>query len=367
MDRKIYKALSLFVCCVLLLSSCDKNGNKGAQPSEPGTTPPPTQVGERNVYVACEGSFGNGNASLYMQNLSGFTVYDNVYLSVNGEPLGDVFQSIQRIGDKLFLCINNSDKVTVIDANTRKYIGEMSIPKPRYVLPISDDKAYVSTLYSNKVYVVNPQSLAIKGTIEMPAQNPEGMLLRNNRVYVCTWDVNCDKVYIINPSADQVTDSYKIAGYAPQQVVADKVGAIWVLAGNVEKDKPATLTRLVPGGADILKSWQFADKRDVIKPVMNSAGDMLYFIGVDYRGATGYNGVYRMSITDGDLPSTPFVSAQKFQYYWGLGIDPKTDEIYIGDPKGFTQKGSVAVYSASGERKRTFEVGVGPGYFYFDE
>lgn len=366
MGRKVQQILSTGLLLCLLLAACNKD-RKGPQPTNPGEAPPTGGPGERNLYIACEGSFGNGNASLYMQNLETQVLYENVFLNVNGKSVGDVFQSMERIGDSIYMCINNSDKILVIDANTRKHTGTINIPKPRYILPVNPEKAYVSTMYSNKVYIINPKTLSISGTIEMPAQNPEGMLIQGSRAYICTWDVNCNKVYIVSIVTDQVTDSYTIGGYAPKNVLADKNGAIWVLAGNVQKQKPATLTQLVPGSSDIIQTLQFDVLQDPIKPVMNNTGDVLYFIGVDYNGYTGYNGIFKMSTTAGSLPATPLIPAKKFQYYWGLGIDPVTDEIYVGDPKGFVQQGSVTVYTPAGEQRRVFNVGVGPGYFYFDE
>lgn len=367
MGRAVYKILKLSFCACLFFTACSKDKDKGAKPTNTGVVPPTAVPGERNVYIACEGSFGNGNASLYMQNLGSYVLYEDVYFTINSKMLGDVFQSIERIDDRLFLCVNNSDKILVVDAKTREYEGVINIPKPRYILPINPEKAYVGTMYSNKVYIINPKTLAISGTIEMPAQNPEGMMIQGSRVYICTWDTACNKVYIVSILTDQVTDSYKIAGYAPQHAIADADGFVWVLSGNVAKKKKAALTKLAPGSADIVESFEFKELQDVIKPVMNNSGDALYFIGVDYNGTSGYNGIFKMKVTDGVLPSTPFIPAQKYQYYWGLGVDPLSDEIYVGDPKGFIQKGTVMVYTDKGDLKRTFGVGIGPGYFYFDD
>ena len=367
MGRTVRQVLtySLFAC--LFFAACNKDRQNTASPTTPGQAPPNVTPGERNVYVVCEGSLGNGNASLYMQSLSSLVLYENVYLTVNGKSLGDVFQSMERIDDQLFLCINNSDKILVVDAKTRAYKGTINIPKPRYIQEVNPDKAYVSTLFSNKVYIINPKTLQVTGTIEMPAKNPEGMMILGSRAYICTWDTACNKVYIVSILTDQVTDSYTIAGYAPQHALVDRDGFVWVLSGNVQKNKRAALTKLAPGSADIVQSFQFKELQDPIKPVFNNAGDMLYFIGVDYNGTSGYNGIFRMNVSDGALPAAPLIPAQKLQYFYGLGIDPLTDDIYVGDPKGFVQKGTVTVYNDKGEQKRVFEVGVGPAYFYFDD
>ena len=73
-----------------------------------------------------------------------------------------------------------------------------------------------------------------------------------------------------------------------------------------------------------------------------------------------------MNIDAGVLPQSLFIPAQALQYFWALGVDPATNRIYVGDPKGFIQQGNVSVYQTNGDLIRSFTVGLGPGYFYFD-
>lgn len=356
----------LIILTIVAFAACNKDG-KNVQVPNAGQAPPTGTSNERYVYIACEGSFGSGNASLSMHDVTSLTTYDNAYLSANNKSLGDVFQSIERIGNELFLCINNSDKVLVVDADTREFIDNIDIPQPRYILPINENKAYVSALYGNKVFVINPSTRKVTGTIELNAQNPESMAIQGSKAYVTTWDKGSNKVYLINTINDTVLDSFRVAGYAPHDVVVDASGFVWVLSGNPQNGIKAALTKLPQGSAGIVDSFIFDDLQDPIKLRLNAAGDVMYFIGVDYNGNTSYNGIYEMSVTDSKLPAVPLIAAQKFEYFWGLGIDPITDDIYVGNPKGFTQKGAVTVYNKDGEQKRVFNVGVGPGYFYFDK
>ena len=73
-----------------------------------------------------------------------------------------------------------------------------------------------------------------------------------------------------------------------------------------------------------------------------------------------------MDINAANLPTQPFIPSQSFQYFWALGIDERTGNIFVGDPKGFVQKGSVSVYQPDGTLVKTFKTGVGPGHFYFE-
>ncbi len=357
MGKKGYKTLIVALFC--LLAACKKDKPDAVSNRVPGAT--------GNAYVVCEGNFGNGDASLYAFSQTTDSVYGDLYSMANGRPLGDVFQSMQRIGSKLFLCVNNSDKMVVLNADTRKLTGVISIPKPRYMLPVSPTKAYISAEYSNKVYVINPQTLQVTDTIVLPSQNPEGMCLYNNSAIICTWDTADNAVYKIDLATDKLVQTIKIAGYAPQEALIDMEQMLWVLAGDQYSGKTATWTRIDPSTGEILKSYTFPADANTVRPVFNNTRDTLYFIEANQNGGTADNGIYRMGIHDAELPTQPFVAAKQYQYFWALGIDPLSGNIYIGDPKGFIQKGSVYIYRPDAVLLETFTVGLGPGHFYFDE
>jgi len=253
----------------------------------------------------------------------------------------------------------------VINAADKKVAGFVGIPKPRYIQPVSTDRAYVSTLYSNKVYVIDPRTLQTTGIVELPYKNTEGMCLYSGSVFVCPWDTACNNIYEINATGGSLTRAIQIAGFAPHAVLADKEQTLWVLSGNVPKGRPAALSRIDPSTGAILKRYNFPAGVDPIKPVFNSTKDTLYFIEVKYDGNSNNNGIYRMGIHDAALPAEPFIRAVQYQYFWALGIDPATGYIYAGDPKGFIQKGTTSIYKPDGTLIRTFNVGLGPGQYYF--
>ncbi|PZF71091.1 hypothetical protein DN068_20550 [Taibaiella soli] len=321
----------------------------------------------RQVLVVCEGSLGNGNSALTLYLPNKDSVYEDVYKAANGQSLGDVFQSITPIGSNYFLCINNSDKILVINKTDWTLQSSISIPKPRYILPVSEHKAYVSSLFSNKLYTIDPVTMQTTDTIVMPYQNTEGLTLSNdgNSVLVCVWDTANNHLYSVDIATNTPTQSTTLAGYAPQEAFYDKEGKLWVLSGNVTKKKDAALTRIDPVSGNVIKTYQFPTGADVVRPVTNIAKDSIYFIEVNYTGGTQYNGVYRMNINDATLPSQAFVQATAYQYFWGLGVDPLSGNIYVADPKGFVQKGSVYIYSPDGTKTDEFKTSVGPGHIYF--
>jgi YVTN family beta-propeller protein len=320
------------------------------------------------VLVACEGSFGNGNGALTVLPAysDSAVVEDAYYAANNSKRIGDVFQSIEIAGNnQLFLCVNNSDKVLVLNRTSFRLEGSINVSKPRYLFPVSTNKAYVTTLFSNKLYVINTSSLQVEKIVALPYKNPEGLRKVGEKVYVCTWDTGCHKVYVLDPATDAVTDSVAVAGAAPQEILEDATNKLWVVSGNDSKGAAPVITCIDPVSKTVVKSFAFSSGADVMRPTLNASRDTLYWLQVNYYGRTVNNGVYRMPISATALPTSAFVPAQKDQYFWALGVDPYTGLIYVGDPKGFTQKGDVMVYGPQGNRVRSFKTGVGPGHFYF--
>ena len=356
MGGKSYKAL-IISCC--LLASCVKD-----KPADRNTGTPSNKSG---VYIACEGQFTVGNASLYLYKPLSDSVFGDLYLNVNGQQLGDVLQSVTSIGDKLFLAVNHSDKVVVINSSDLRTAATITVPSPRYILPVSSDKAYISSLYHNKVYVINRGTLALTDSVTVPATNTESLCTYGTDVYVAAWDTASRSIYKIDPATNTVTQTINVAGYAPHNILVDKEQMLWVLSGNQARGKQSYWTRIDPSTRSILTSYQFPSAAEPIKPVFNKTKDTIYYIEANYSGGISDNGIYRMGIHESALPALPFVSALQYQYFWALGIDPVTGYIYVGDPKGFNQKGTVSIYKHDGSLHKSFVTGVGPGGFLFVE
>ena len=85
----------------------------------------------------------------------------------------------------------------------------------------------------------------------------------------------------------------------------------------------------------------------------NTAKDSIYFIN---------GGVYRMSVNDKDLPSTPFIESRGTEYC-AIGICPSNPEIYVADAIDWQQKGLIYRYSLSGELLDSFRAGINPSSF----
>jgi hypothetical protein len=337
---------------------------KDIPPANVDTTPP----GRQNVFIVCEGNYGAGNASLYSYNKLKDSVFGDLYKSSNGgNTMGDVFENMYRINGYYVLVVNNSNKLLVLDTANFKLIKTISIQQPREILSVSNSLAYVSSMYSNKLYLLNTSSFTLQGNFPLASINPEGMCLDDNEAVVTCWDTSNSHLYTYSIVDNSLMHTINLPGAAPQAALVDKMGLLWVLGGDQPLGKNATLTRIDLSSGAIIKSYSFPGGADPFKPVMNNTKDTLYFIEAPYNDSASFNGIYRMSINADSLPAQPFIAAKAFQYYYALGIDPANGDIYVGDPRGFVEAGLVDVFHADGTLVRQFKVGLGPGHFYFNQ
>ena len=356
MAAKGHQILILLLC---LAASCVKDTPPATHASLPSAT--------QGVYVICEGLYPLPDAGLYLYKPSADSVFGELYAAANsGATLGEVFQSMARIGNSYFLVVNNSDKIVVLDTATLHATHTIALQQPRYILPVDAGRAYVSTLYSNKVYVLNTATCGITDSILLPTASAERMCLVDGYAYLCSWDTTVSCIYKVDISSNSLTQTIPVAGRATHDMVVDKNNTLWVLSGDEPYGYTASLTHIYPPTGDVLGVYTFSSSANPIKLTMNGAADTLYYIDADVMRTTGTaSGVFRMPITGTSLPSSPFITAAALQYYWALGVDPVSGLVYVGDPHGFNQKGTVTVYNPAGAALHTFQVGIGPGSFYF--
>lgn len=320
------------------------------------------------AYIICEGNYGSGNASLSLWNADSQELMQQVFSAVNGTEMGDVFQSMCRVENRLYFSINHSDRILVCDRYSMQLISNIAVQEPRYFLPINSGKLYVSALNKPVIYVVNTLDQTITKEIRLSYTSAEGMIVQGSKVYACSWDTACAYIQVIDPLADEVVDSIFINGRAPQSIVSDMEGNLWVTYGNIQKSKPYGIVCINPLTKAILKQFHYEEGlNELIKPAMNATKDTLYWICVDYSSGSENNGIFRMPVHADVLPDQPFIAAAPFQYFYALEIDPRDNLIYIGDPKSFIESSEIMIYNSAGELHHQFTTGMGVGDFFFDE
>jgi YVTN family beta-propeller protein len=340
---------SAIIVLALLFAACKKDRPEPATPETPVTVQPSQQ----KVYIINEGKFGSDNASVSMYVAGTGDIVKDQYHVVNNVALGDIAQSMLRFNDRYYIIVNNSKKLVVCDKDLKKITEVGSLPSPRYMLPVSSSKAYITDLAANRIHIFDIASNNVTGSIATSGWT-ERLVLQNNEVFVTNEAKG--SVYVINPATDKITDSIVVGAY-PGSMEVDKNGKIWVLAsGDQFNNADAKLLRIDPASRTAELTLTFPSGSFPSALCLNKGKDTLLFLN---------NGVTRMPISSASLPAQPFIAAGTKMFY-GLGVNPADHNIYVSDALDFIQSSTIYIYDNQGTNKSFFKAGINANSFYFE-
>lgn len=314
------------------------------------------------LFITNEGNFQYGNATLSFYNPATMQVQNEVFFRANGMKLGDVAQSMTIYNGKGWIIVNNSHVIFAINPDTFKEIGRIeNMASPRYIHFVNDRKAYVSQIWDNRIFIVDPQTYSITGHITVPEMTMESgsteqMVQFGRYVYCVCWSYQ-NRVLRIDTQTDKVVD-WLTVGIQPSSIVLDDDNKLWVLSDGGYEGSPygyeaPALWRIDPETFTVERQWYFPLGSTPSELQLDGTGRMLYWLD---------DAVWRMDISSVSLPERPFLESRHTKYY-GLTVDPGAGEVYVADAIDYQQQGIIYRYSPEGELIDEFYVGVTPGAF----
>ena len=317
---------------------------------------------ETGLFITNEGNFQYGNASLSFYNPDTKEVQNEVFVRANGMKLGDVAQSMTIYDDKGWIVVNNSHVIFAIDLKTFKEVGRIEdLTSPRYIHFLNEEKAYVTQIWDNRIFIVNPKKYEITGYIQIPdmtmeSGSTEQMVQYGKYVYCNCWSYQ-NRIIKIDTETDKVVDEITI-GIQPTSLVMDKYNKMWTITDGGYEGSPYghESPSLYCIDAETFKvekkfTFEFGDWPSEVQ--LNGARDTLYWIN---------NDIWRMDVKASRVPVRPFLEYRDTKYY-GLTVDPVSGEVYVADAIDYMQQGMIYRYTPQGELVDEFYVGVTPGAF----
>jgi len=331
--------------------------------------PDPIKAGQAGFYVVNEGAFGNNNTSVSFFDRQTGELTNDVFFIANNRPLGDQAQSMTVIGNKGYIVVQGSNKIEVINTDDFSSLATITagLNSPRYLLPISSTKAYVSdwgaTGTEGTIKVLDLTTNTITATI--PAGTGTNRMIKvNNTVYAANSGGygNDSTVVVVDITKDKVTDTLSV-GYNPNSLQADKNGNLWVgstglvvytpdySAIDFDASVPGSITKFNTSLKKELTSFvEDVTYTGVASLSISNDGTQLYYL---YNDA-----IYTMSTSSKDVPKTPFKTATGS--YYGLAVDPFDGSIIGCQSLGFTSAGKVDIMDSNGNVKSSFTAGISP-------
>ena len=298
------------------------------------------------------------NASVTFLSKAGSKT-DDLYFTTNKRALGDVLQSCTETTDFYYLVVNNSSTIEVVGRNSFKSKASIEgFRSPRYLLDLGNDKALVTNLridtgiVPNEIDIVNLKTNEIEGSIAVNNWC-EMMVKHGNDVFVA--NTGRDQILVIDATTLTVTGTIPTPAQ-PMAMLMDKNDKIWVICNGEFGVSLPSLLRVDANTEAVEKTFEFPVDFFPQRLAINGGGNTLYILS---------SAVYTMSVSAENLSLSKVANTDVAGVGYALGVDPVSEEIFVGDAKDFSARGMVSRFDRTGNAMGSFECGVAPNAFLF--
>ncbi|HEY6915108.1 MAG TPA: hypothetical protein VI413_10565 [Paludibacter sp.] len=342
----------------VLLSACNDMKDVPTPVDLPLT---PRETGK--MYVLSEGLFNMNNSTLSLLNFDTRTIYSDFFLFQNNRGLGDTGNDIKAYGSRLWIVINVSSQVEVVDLHSGLSIKRIpifnsnNVPRqPRYIA-FSGPKAYVCS-FDGTVARIDTTTLTIEA-ITTAGRNPDGITVANGKLYVSNsggLDLpNYDNtVSVID--LDTFTEIKKdIVGLNPYKMETDSKGDVYVVVRGNNGNIKAKFVRIDSKTVEVVQTF---DNLPVVNFTIRN--DTAYLYNYDFTKNTFWVKTFDCKteqvisdnfITDGTILERPF----------GIYVHPTNGNVYLTDARNYITKGDLLCFNRKGKLIYKIEsVGLNP-------
>lgn len=337
----------------------------------------------RGFYIVNEGNMGSNKCTLdYYDYFTGLYAR-NFYAEKNPnviKELGDVGNDIGIYGSKMYVVVNCSHKVEVLNARTGVRLGQIDIPNCRYVR-FHRGKAYVSSYVGpvlidpnapkGAVFEVDTTSLKVTNKVSVGYQ-PEEMEVVDDYMYVANSGGYRAPNYDNTVSVIQMVDFKQVqqipVGINLHRLKKDKYKKLWVTSRGDYQTRPSRLYVMAkkPG----FNQMVVTDTLHVACSNMAIHGDSLYYYATEWNNYTASNTISYgiIDIRSKQVVSKNFITdgtERNITVPYGIAIHPETGDIFVTDAKNYVSSGTLYCFSPQGKKKWSVRTGDIPAHIAF--
>ena len=337
----------------------------------------------RGFYLVNEGNMGSNKCTLdYFDYFTGLYAR-NFYAERNPnviKELGDVGNDIGIYGSKLYVVVNCSHKVEVLDSRTGTRLGQVDIPNCRYVR-FYRGKAYVSSYVGpvlidpdapkGAVYEVDTTSLKVTRKVSVGYQ-PEEMEIVDDYMYVANSGGYRVPNYDNTVSVIQRVDFKQVqqipVGINLHRLKKDRYNKLWVTSRGDYQSRPSRMYVM-----DKRRGYNQMIVTDTLPfGVSNMAirGDSLYFYSTEWNNYTQSNTITYgiVDVRTKRLVSDNFITdgtEKEITIPYGIAVHPETGDILVTDAKNYVSSGTLYCFDRKGRKKWSVRTGDIPAHITF--
>lgn len=338
------------------------------------------------AYVVNSGNMYNKiESSLTAIDYASSTATQKVFKDANGRSLGNTANDGIVYGNKIYLAVDQSNTIEVIDKKTKQSIkqikttdllGKAEGAEPRHI--IADGGKVYFTTYGGYVAAVDTTSFALQKKWQVGSY-PESLVIGNGNLYVANsnYGYGGGNISCINLSNDNV-ETKNIEGVNNPTSIYYASNVLYVLDNPVYGPAPDYATT----GENSLRTVNFAEGKS--QKVADGNYAVCVTPGATTRMQAAHPYFYVLNAPFGGTPSVSVLAAGSTQPQamtlsekpvspCGIFADPLNGHIFVlsykmGD-KGtpdYNGNGYVVEYDSAGQKQHEYETGVGSCAMFFD-
>lgn len=342
------------------------------------------QVYSTGAYVVNSGNmYSKIESSLTAIDYASSTATQNVFKTANGRTLGNTANDGIVYGNKIYLAVDQSNTIEVIDKKTKQSIkqikttellGNAESAHPRHIIA-GGGNVYFTT-YGGYVAAVDTTSFALQKMWQV-GNYPEGLVFGNHTLYVANsnYGAGGGNISCINLSNDNV-ETKNIEGVNNPTGIYYAAGLLYVLDNqyydasyNAYGENALRAVDFAVGKSQKVADGNYAvcvtpgaiTRTQVVRPyfyVLNAP-----FGGTPSVSALAAGSTQAQTMTLSEMPVSPC----------GIFADPLNGHIFVlsyrlgdkGNPD-YNGNGYVVEYDRAGQKQHEYETGVGSCAMFFD-
>ncbi|MCM4166635.1 hypothetical protein KCTC52924_01482 [Arenibacter antarcticus] len=345
-------------------------------PGESGTDHPLGAV--KGFYLLNEGNMSMNKASLDYMDYETGAYKRNIFSKANPNlvgGLGDVGNSMGIYGSKLYVVVNASNKVEVLNIDTGARIKQIDIDNGRHIT-FYNGKAYLSSYLGSIgdpnapkgiVAEIDTTSLKITRRVEVGRQ-PEELAAYNGKIYVANSGGYSPPDYESTISVIDInnfTETKRIdVAVNLHRLNIDSEGDLYVTSRGDYYEIPSKLFVIDTKTEAVKKSF------DIGVSDLTIHNDIAYMYSTAFSYISGdYTISYRMldTRTETFLETTfiPENYRDLIEMPYGIAVHPETGDVLITDAKDYVTPGTLYCFTPDGGLKWSVETGDIPAHIAF--
>jgi hypothetical protein len=315
------------------------------------------------IMVLNEGLFQQNNSSLTWIDITQSTNDNSFFETKIGRGMGDTGNDLKRYGGKIYIVVNVSSTIEVLDASTGKLIKQVvmqtaaGVAKQPRSITFSGGNAFVSC-YDGFVDVFDTTNIQLVTRIAV-GKNPDQICSSGSNVYVSNsggldFPLLDSTVSVINATSFNETAKI-VVGKNPGVLAADGLGFVYVaVRGNYGSVLPKFLKINTSNNSiAFTANWNISS----ICPVESK---LLLIAEV---GAT--QAIWKYDLVSSTIENSNFLSGVSITKPYNLQANPVTGLIYVSDAKNYTTTGELFEFSAGGSFLKKWNTGINPSKMLF--